>query len=492
MIGMKKVLLTFAVLFYLHISIGAISVAAQSEPVGLVINGQAIHNLPAPPIIDQDRVLVPARAVFENLGATVYWQEDARVVHVQYHTQNVRLVIGESSIVVNNYPIEIPVPAQIINDHTMIPVRAVSTNLGFNVDFRDRTVFVDNDYMRPPIIIDDFITVLDTPSGPVLADEDAIVDAGDTQQEETAPPSNIPVATLPGNLLNVSYSHADNILFIPRTATPLMNAVTHTNLYHENRYRLSLNVDASQLLATGAIASNTSLLDSIDVIHGSNGTELVFNGRQMLALHVGQNDSYYTIHVMCPRQRYRRIVIIDPGHGGERPGAVYDDIRAADLNLAITRKLLTLIEADGHIRAFTTRNSDATVYWSDRYEMGNSMGDLMITIHHNAAYNLEVHGIEAFYVTDEHDNGRALTNQRFAQIVQDNLVAQTGRHDRGIRSEDFTVLLHTNIPSALVEVGFMSNQAEFATLTDPQHQWRTARGIYHALLEAFADIPSRW
>jgi len=76
--------------------------------------------------------------------------------------------------------------------------------------------------------------------------------------------------------------------------------------------------------------------------------------------------------------------------------------------------------------------------------------------------------------------------------VQDNLVAQTGRHDRGIRSEDFTVLLHTNIPSALVEVGFMSNQAEFATLTDPQHQWRTARGIYHALLEAFADIPSRW
>ena len=482
--------------------------SAAQIPVGLVINGQTLNNLPATPIVDGDSVLVPARAVFENLGATVSWSQNLKTVHVQYQANHVRLTIGDNNIVVNNYPIEISVPAQIINSHTMIPVGAVSTNLGFHIDFIDNIIFINSGELLPPIIEENiFPRNGGQTDAPILAetdedeaDEDIDSDV-DTDTNVGSDTSNIlnqapimtdPVTTLEGNLLMIRYSHMDNILFIPRTSgSPLMERVSHNNMYHSHRYQLSLNVDASRLLDDGTMNVSSSLLNSIDIVHTETGTELIFNGSQIIALHVGGNDAYYMIHVMCPRQRYRRIVVIDPGHGGERPGAVYDDIRAADLNLAIAIKLVELIETEGHIRAFTTRNADDTVLWTDRYEMGNSIGDLMITIHHNAAYNLEVHGVEAFYITDEHDASRGLTNKRLAELLQRNVVEQTGRHSRGERSESFIVLRYTTIPSAFIEMGFMSNETEFATLTNPAYQWRAAQGLYHALLEAFMYVDVR-
>jgi len=363
--------------------------------------------------------------------------------------------------------------------------------------------------MRPPIMDENLFpgeaSVSDVPA---LAepddDTDEDTDSDDEDADDDAPDSDIqndagqapimtqPIVTLPGNLLSLRYSHTDNILFIPRTSgSPLMGQVTHYNMYHSNRYKLKLNVDASQLLDAGTINVSAPILSSINITHTDEGTQIVFYGTQILALHIGENDAYYMVHVMCPRQRYRRIVVIDPGHGGERPGAVYDDIRAADLNLAVAMKLVQLIEADGHFRAFTTRNTDETTLWTHRYEMGNSIGDMMISIHHNAAYNLAIHGVEAFYITDEHDTNRNLTNHRLAEIVQRNLVSQTGRHDRGLRSENFIVLRYTTIPSALVEVGFMSNQAEFAALINPAYQWRAAQGLYNALIEAFMYVDVR-
>jgi len=474
--------------------------AAQNH-IGLVINGQTLHHLPAAPIVDGDSVLVPARAVFENLGATVSWSQDLKTVYVQYQANSVRLTIGDNNIVVNDYPIEISVPAQIINSHTMIPVGAVSTNLGFHVDFRDNTIFVESGELLPPIIDENiFPGNGGQTNAPILTDTDEDTSTNEDIDTATvttnilnqAPIVTDSVATLEGNLLMLRYSHMDNILYIPRTSgSPLMAQVSHNNMYHSQRYVLELNVDASQLLDGGTMNVSSPLLNSIDIVHTESGTEIIFNGAQIIALHVGSNDAYYMIHVMCPRQRYRRIVVIDPGHGGERPGAVYDDIRAADLNLAVAMKLVELIESDGHFRAFTTRNTDETVLWTDRYEMGNSIGDLMVTIHHNAAYSLDVHGVEAFYLTDEHDASRALTNQRFAEILQRNVVSQTGRHNRGERSEDFIVLRHTTIPSAFVEMGFMSNQAEFATLTNPAYQWRAAQGLYNALIEAFMYVDVR-
>ena len=490
MIYIKRILTICIIAFIGYISFAlsdsALQVSAQEPSVGLVINGHPVNDLPIPPIIDRDRVLVPARAVFERLGATVEWREDTRTVHVQYHESNVVLTIEQNIIMVNGYPIEIPVPAQIIDGHTMIPAGAVSANLGFSVDFRNRSVFIDTQgYIPPPIIIDEghnwnFLF------------ESEYEDCAPVYEGEELP---IVIPTIPANpvvLSNMRYDFQTGTLFVPKAAGfSLMNGMIHTNSYHRHRYEIALGVDATSHLPAGTLVIGDALLHSIDIVHGAQGTRIIFHGRQILAIDVSESANYYLLRVMCPRQRYSRIVIIDPGHGGERPGAVYYDVRAADLNLAVTRKLLQLIEADGFMKAYTTRNTDTTVPLAERATLSNNIGDLMLTIHHNAAYNRAIHGVETFYLECERDEFRTLTNQEFASIIQRNMLAQTNRHDRGIRSENFIVLRYTEAPSALVELGFMSHEQEFLTLINAEYQWRAAVGLYHALLEAFGMYVQR-
>ena len=447
---------------------------AQSAPIGLVVNGAPVNNLAVPPVMRENRMLVPARAVFEMLGAFVDWHPTTRTVHIQYRYKNIHLTIGETIMFVNGEIVEMPIAAQIINNSTMIPLGAVATNLGFLVDFRDRTVFVyTSDYIH-----------LYVPDPPYIPPNNEPEGENNGNNGYEAPH---PTPTPPAVPQHVRYDFAKRTLHIPRANGLWLNIdqAIHMNLYHQHQYMLLLTVDASRHIAAGTINVGDTLLDSINIVHGQHGTQLMFHGTQILALDIIQSDAYYLVRVMCPRQKYSRIVVIDPGHGGYRPGAVYNDVRAADLNLAVTRKLLQLIEAEGHIRAFTTRNSDINIPLADRARMGNEIGDLMITIHHNAAYNLNANGVEAFYITDAHDQTRSLTNRDFADMVLQQLLAHTGRNDRGIRSENFIVLRYTTVPSTLVELGFMSNAQEFANLTNPEYQWRAAMAIYAALLEAF-------
>jgi len=77
-------------------------------------------------IIDNGRTLVPARGVFEALGAEVMWNGDEQSVTVKYRKDTVILKIGNSTILVNGHEKKIDVPAKLLNNRTMIPVRAVA------------------------------------------------------------------------------------------------------------------------------------------------------------------------------------------------------------------------------------------------------------------------------------------------------------------------------------------------------------------------------
>ena len=360
----KQVYIFFITIISIAIAVTSPLHITANTPIRLVINGQPVTDMPTPPIIQQDRTLVPARAVFQTgLGAEVVWQEYTRTVYIIYGGTHISLAIGSRAIIVNGYLSEMPIPAQIINNNTMIPLRAVAENLGFEVDFRDRTVFID------------------TP-----------VDS----TEPTPPP--------------VFNPDPDN---------------TDTN-----------------------------------------------------------NDIIPDVTPRPPRASDSRVVVIDPGHGG-RPGAVYNDVRAADLNLAIAEKLIQLIEECGSMTVYTTRTADYIVSTYDRAQFANERGDIMVTIHHNAWHTPYVNGVETFYLPNDFDMLRLLTSQDLARIMQRQVIDHTGRNDRGFRTAEFAVLRYSEIPTVLIEVGFMSNPQEFATLITAEYQLWVAQAIFEGLLEAF-------
>lgn len=88
-----------------------------------------------PPIIMDDRSLVPVRAIFESLGANVYWDGNEKKVLVSYRGMDVELTIDSYVASVNDKKIEMEVPAKIINDRTMVPLRFVGEQLNMDVGF---------------------------------------------------------------------------------------------------------------------------------------------------------------------------------------------------------------------------------------------------------------------------------------------------------------------------------------------------------------------
>ena len=92
----------------------------------------------APPIKEDDRVLVPMRKIFEVLGASVEWSEETSTVTARKDKTEISLTIGSNIMLKNGKKIELDVPAKVMHDRTLVPIRAVSEGLGARVEWDEK------------------------------------------------------------------------------------------------------------------------------------------------------------------------------------------------------------------------------------------------------------------------------------------------------------------------------------------------------------------
>lgn len=111
----------------------------NAEEVYLNVNGNRIENLSMPPIIFNGTALVPAREVFEPLGAVVDWKKDQEEVLIAYKDNIISIGINDKFVNVNGKEVSVSVPAKIINNKTMIPTRFIAESLGLYVNWDSNT-----------------------------------------------------------------------------------------------------------------------------------------------------------------------------------------------------------------------------------------------------------------------------------------------------------------------------------------------------------------
>lgn len=142
---MKKILLVGLLLALLC---SAVSVSAAQE-VTVLLNGEKLE-FDVPPQIIDDRTLVPLRAIFEAFGASVEWIETDQMILASYDSKLLSMVIGKQEFVLTNAAtgekavIQLDVPAQIVNDRTLVPLRAIAESLSAEVNWNeaDQTVSI--------------------------------------------------------------------------------------------------------------------------------------------------------------------------------------------------------------------------------------------------------------------------------------------------------------------------------------------------------------
>ncbi|MCX8130062.1 MAG: N-acetylmuramoyl-L-alanine amidase [Clostridia bacterium] len=183
------------------------------------------------------------------------------------------------------------------------------------------------------------------------------------------------------------------------------------------------------------------------------------------------------------------VVVIDPGHGGKDPGAVYSGIREKDLNLDISKRLNLLLKEEG-IKTYMTRFDDRFLGLYDRSALANRVNaDLLISVHNNAAGSSSTWGsMSLYYPGRSNFNGR-LTARSFASIVQKEMTDKLSTFDWGeIERPKLAVLRTANMPAVIAEVGYMTNAKELKKLMDPDYRQDAAEALKNAVLKALDKI----
>jgi len=209
-----------------------------------------------------------------------------------------------------------------------------------------------------------------------------------------------------------------------------------------------------------------------------------------------------------------KTIVLDPGHGGKDGGAKgRGNLLEKKIALDIAKRTKELLEQQGNYRVLLTRDTDKFIPLESRTAFANqNSADLFISIHANGFRSRTKHGIETFYLspakTSEDKALAALENamvdqgvsdlepmikrmlktikkndsEKFAEIVQKSLIKKTGQKNRGVKTAPFVVLIGTNMPSVLVEVGFISNQKEAKLFQSSNHRYKVARALCDAVM----------
>ena len=111
----------------------------QLPPITLYVNKQLVQTKVMNPIQLNDRILVPSREVFEAMGAKVGWNHAIKQVTVEYKNKKIILSVNQTTALLNGSQVTMDVPAKIINDKVMIPVRFVSEAIGMTVTWKGET-----------------------------------------------------------------------------------------------------------------------------------------------------------------------------------------------------------------------------------------------------------------------------------------------------------------------------------------------------------------
>ncbi len=116
-----------------------VSHAYNEEEIKIVLDGKEITNLDVPAVSINSRTMVPARAIFETAGAEVVWNEETKEVYIIQDSDIVTLKIDSNVGLINGTQFTMDTPAKIVNDRTLIPVRAAAEALNYKVGWDDAT-----------------------------------------------------------------------------------------------------------------------------------------------------------------------------------------------------------------------------------------------------------------------------------------------------------------------------------------------------------------
>jgi N-acetylmuramoyl-L-alanine amidase len=224
-------------------------------------------------------------------------------------------------------------------------------------------------------------------------------------------------------------------------------------------------------------------------------------------------------------------IVLDPGHGGEETGAEgKGPVFEKEITLDVAKRLRALLVPQPGLTVLLTREGDEAVELDERTALANQKhADLFVSIHVNASPRHDARGAETYFLSyqskDEEvrtlaaleNNAAGVDRARLGEapeglelvlwdLAQAQYLAESGElagaiqkelnealgvKDRGVKQAPFRVLMGATMPAVLVEIGFISNPSEDASLRTGEYRDKIAQALFRALTGYTAEAKRR-
>ena len=472
-----SIILVFAMLICMLVP----AQANTQAPIKLYINKKQIITDVNPRIVN-DRTMVPVRVVMENFGADVEWDGKLRMVSIETKQNSIQLTIDSNIAKVDGKKIKLDVSPVIVSDRTLVPIRFVSENLGYNVDWDgdERIVSIDEP-KNDKIIID---------SVDCVSNEECTIITVETQSHvipeiiRLKEPHRI-VMDLPDTYITAGDGKkAGDGVFVKEIRwaqhDDYSRFVIETIEYQD--YTLGIK-DESIILTTGEVPRDeleteedvkTDLKEEQDGDKDDDKTETENKTEE-----IDENVLIAGMHKFIEDGKPLKVVL-DAGHGGRDSGAVVENedgdviLHEKDIALDVVLRVEQLLKAKD-IDVILTRSDDVYLGKDTKDNLlkrcriaNDANAGLFISIHTNSFANEEANGTEICY-TSASAGLFGMKSLDVAKKILTPLVGATSLKNRGTMDRPrLAVLKYTSMPATLLELGFISNPDDREVLLDDE------------------------
>lgn len=410
---------------------------------------------------EQDETLISAIPFFNSVGAVVTWKENEQKLYVELKDKFIVVDANNAEVWINGEEKVLHRMPQHIDGYLMVTTELLEL-IGYQVTYIDAINAVcinDMDQaMKEPITVDEQASL-----------EDAL-----------------------------PFLHYDPVTqYLSFDQQIDLSYITVEDNYLKRQLIFNITGADQTLFYEGSWQGNLGHLKGITVTMTNEGIKLIVNTQTVCTYDVVSEEGKTSIKFMKPREKYSKIIVLDPGHGGADEGTSYGQYKEKLLVLDYGTVLYNKLQQDPDIKVYTTRLEDLYATETEgtigkqyptrpmRIQLANEIDpDLYISIHVNWWKVSQTSGTETYYFPDPQDT----RGKQFATIVQNALVNSFKTKNRGIKDGSaLDVVRETNAPAILIETGFISNDSDRAKLISSDYGIRFADIIYGCILNYYAQ-----
>jgi len=460
---MKKsilMLLWFSILMLLLLPVQTNAAANQTK---IILDGQELTLPNDVEVVNvRNNIMIPIRVVAENLKFNVNWDQKTQNVSIQQGSKAISLTVGQQEAIVENSNVTLNIAPQMIKNTVVVPLRFVSEEMGLRVGWNNK---------------EKIVTLTNTASVP-------------------SSPSNGNGNEGTTNFIHeINYANNQLVVSMDQEVTPVITTL-------KNPERIVVDFPSTDFGNMGQVlpAGSMGKLDTSDFPNVSEVRYSLFKNdpaqvRIVIELNNVSSVNYSQQYVAgkfildlsmvngptpaTPVTDGKKVVVIDPGHGGSDPGTTsFTNKPEKNFTLALGLKVQALLKQEPNIELIMTRETDVYPTRSERVKLANDLNaDVFVSIHGNSVKaSPQASGTETFYY-------QRASSKELADIIHKHLIEALGFKDRGVKNGSLQVIRETTMPAVLLEIGFLSNKAEEEAMMSESTQDKAAQAIVDGIKE---------